>query len=181
MSEQQLIWHYTTGDVFKRILKQGAILPDKSEPDNPKERPTVTFSTNQDWERTRYRVGRLPDGQLVMMGKKLLNQFCGGLIRIGVHPNLAPMDWHEMKDRVGLSRNALKGIYEFALNVGARTSQWFSTFLPIPEDQWLSVQKYTTEGTWIDLPEDEIPDVTDVEEVPLVKDIQAEPSELNFV
>ena len=54
-----LIYHYTTLDIFKRILKQGAILPDRNEPQNETEIPTVTFSADQEWEQTRFRVGRL--------------------------------------------------------------------------------------------------------------------------
>jgi hypothetical protein len=146
-----LIYHYTTFDTFRQILEQKAILPDKTEPDNPTEIPTVTFSADQDWERTRYRIGKLANGQLMVMDKELLNHNCGGLIRIGVNPEIAPMDWHEMKDKTGLSRQATKGIYDFAIFVGARTRDWYATFEPVPEEQWITVQKWTAEETWVDL------------------------------
>ena len=72
-----LIYHYTTLDIFKRILKQGFILPDRNEPQNKTEIPTVTFSADQEWEQTRFRVGRLPNGQMVLLSKPLLQHFCG--------------------------------------------------------------------------------------------------------
>src|ERR1039458_9484762 len=99
-----MIYHYTSFDIFKRILKQGSILPDRNEPQNEKELPTVTFSAHPFWEPTRYRVGRFPNGQVVMLNKSLLEQFCGGLVRIAVEPVVAPMDWHAMRSeerRVG--------------------------------------------------------------------------------
>lgn len=157
-----LIYHYTSFDIFKRLLKQQAILPDRSEPQNEKEIPTVTFSKNQEWEATRYRVGRFPNGQIIMMNRPLLERFCGGLVRIGVKPELAPMDWHDMKDRVGLSKGAINGIYDFAIRVGARTSHWYGTFDQIPEAQWIVVQLFK-EGQWQDIQDDEIPNVDDID------------------
>jgi len=153
------LYHYTSGNVFKRILKQGSILPDRNEPDNEKEVPSVTFSSNPEWERTRFRVGRMPDGQLVMMSQKLLQKFDGGLIRIVVPAEIAPLTWHEMKEKCNLSSATIKGIYDFAISVGARTSQWFGTTEEVPEDIWIAVQKLDENNEWVDLPEDEIPDV----------------------
>jgi hypothetical protein len=159
VSKPDVIFHYTTGNVFKKILKQGAILPDKNEPDNQKEVASVTFSSHPEWEKTRFRVGRMPDGQLIMLSKNLLQKFDGGLIRIVVPAETAPLTWHEMKDVCNISGAAVKGIYDFALSVGARTSHWFATLDPVPEEVWINVEKLDEEGKWIDLPEDEIPDV----------------------
>lgn len=158
----ELLWHYTTLDIFKRILKQGAILPDRTEPNNENEIATVTFSSNQEWEGTRYRVGRLPDGRLVMMNRTLLQHFCG-LVRIGVQPEVAPMDWHMMKDKAGLSKQAQKAIYDFAIGVGARTSHWHGTFSPVTEDQWVIVQNFNDNDGWVDMIRNQYPNVDDVE------------------
>jgi hypothetical protein len=165
---ESVLYHYTTGTVFKKILKQGAILPDKNEPDNEKETATVTFSSNPVWENTRFRVGRLPDGQLVMLGKNLLNKFDGGLIRIVVPANIAPMDWHTMRDTCGMSRDAIKGIYDFAVSVGARTSHWFGTTEAVPDDVWITVEKLDENDNWVELPEEEIPAVEEEDPAPVV-------------
>jgi hypothetical protein len=174
----QVLYHYTTGTVFKKILKQGAILPDKNEPDNEKETATVTFSSNPIWENTRFRVGRLPDGQLVMLGKNLLNKFDGGLLRIVVPASMAPMDWHTMRDSCGMSRDAIKGIYDFAVSVGARTSHWFGTTEIVPEDTWITVEKLDENDTWVELPEDEIPNVEEEDSSPVVDVPEGVKSEL---
>jgi hypothetical protein len=158
-----ILYHYTTGNVFKKILKQGAILPDKNEPDNEKEVATVTFSSNPVWEETRFRVGRLPDGQLIMLSKKLLQKFDGGLIRIIVPADVAPLNWHAMKETCNISSAAAKGIYDFALNVGARTSQWFGTTETVPEDVWINVEKLNENNNWVEMSEDEIPDPDTIE------------------
>jgi hypothetical protein len=168
MDYSNVVFHYTTGSMFRKILAQGAILPDRSEPDNEKEVATVNFSSNPVWEATRFRVGRTPDGQLVMLNKKLLNQFDGGLIRIVVPAEIAPLTWHEMRDNCGMSSQAIKGIYDFAISVGARTSEWFFSIKYVPEDTWITVEKMIEDESWIELPEDEIPNIETVEDSPVV-------------
>ena len=169
----KVLYHYTTGSVFKKILKQGAILPDRNEPDNEKEIPTVTFSSHPVWEKTRFRVGRTPDGQLVMLSQNLLKKFDGGLVRITVPAEIAPLTWHETKEQCGMSPAAIKGIYDFAISVGARTSHWFATTQAVPEDVWINVEKMDENDNWIDLPDEEIPDDAEVNDSPVV-DIPAE-------
>jgi hypothetical protein len=154
----ETLYHYTTGSVFRRILHQRAIEPDRTEPNNEKEIPTVTFSSHPVWERTRFRVGKTSEGQLIVMNQELLKQFDGGLIRIVVPGSIAPLDWHAMRETCGISRDALKGIYDFAISVGARTSHWFGTTERVPEELWLNVEKMNDDGQWVDLPEDEIPE-----------------------
>jgi hypothetical protein len=167
-----VLYHYTTGNIFRLILKQKAIIPNKTEPDNPTEIPTVTFSTNPVWERTRYRVGKMPDGQLVLMNQKLLKEFDNGLIRIVVPKSVAPLDWKATKDQCGMSREAIQGIYNFAIEVGARTNEWFVTTEPVPEDVWITVEKMNDQDEWVELPDDEIPEP--VEELAPVVEISAE-------
>jgi len=161
MSET-FLYHYTTFDTFKRMLKQGEIKPDRSEPENQNEIPTVTFSSHPEWEPTRYRVGKLPNGQMIMMNRLLLEKFCGGIVRIVVKSETAPMSWYEMKDEVGLSQSVKKGLYDFALHVGARTSHWFGTFKSVPESDWVNVQIFKGDQ-WTDLAPEEIPSLDDVD------------------
>jgi hypothetical protein len=158
MKTPEVLYHYTTGNIFRKILHQGAIEPDRTEPKNENEVPTVTFSSNPVWERTRFRVGKLPDGQLIMMSQQLLKEFDGGVFRILVPGELAPLTWHDMKDTCGISKEAMKGIYDFALQVGAKTSQWFATTERVPEDVWINVEKLNDTGEWVELAEDEIPE-----------------------
>jgi hypothetical protein len=159
----KILYHYTTGNIFRRILKQKAILPDLNEPDNEKETPTVMFSTDPIWEKSRFRVGRMPDGQLIMLSQKLLKKFDGGLIRIVVPAEIAPLTWHDIKEKCGMSSIAIKSIYDFALSVGARTSHWFGTTKEVSEDVWITVEKMDENDNWIEMSEDEIPDVDNIE------------------
>jgi hypothetical protein len=160
MKAPDTLFHYTTGNVFRRILHAGAIVPDKTEPENPKEIATATFSAHPEWEPTRFRVGKLPNGKLVMLNKLLLQQFDGGLIRITVPGSVTPMDWKEMKEKCGMSKQAIKGIYDFAISVGARTSHWFGTFEPVTEEQWLNVEILDANGSWREITDEEIPEPT---------------------
>lgn len=156
--EQEVLYHYTSGSVFQRILFQEAIEPDRTEPNNEKEIPTVTFSADPEWEKTRYRIGRMPDGQLVMLSKDLLKQFDGGLYRIVVPKSVAPLDWFAMKEQLNLSKQAKQGIYDFAISVGARIKNWYATTKAVPESEWITVEKLNDENQWIELSVDEIPE-----------------------
>ena len=165
---KEVLFHYTTGNVFKRILKQESIIPDRSEPNNDGEIATVTFSSNPIWENSRYRVGKLPTGKLVLMSKELLRKFDGGLYRIVVPKTVAPLDWVDMKDKCGMSRDCIRAIYDFGIEVGARTSQWFGTLESVPENVWITVEKLNDKDEWVELTEDDIPEPSD-EDAPLVE------------
>jgi hypothetical protein len=114
----------------------------------------------------------MPDGQLVLMNQKLLKEFDNGLIRIVVPKSVAPLDWKATKDQCGMSREAIQGIYNFAIEVGARTNEWFVTTEPVPEDVWITVEKMNDQDEWVELPDDEIPEP--VEELAPVVEISAE-------
>lgn len=155
-TQEPVVYHYTTGNLLKKILQQKAILPDKSNPENNKEIPTVVFSSNPVWENTRFRVGKLPDGQIIMMSKPLLQKFDGGCFRIIVPKSVTSLDWHGMKDYCFMDSSTIKAIYNFAISVKARTSEWFATPNVISEDVWIDVQKLDENENWIELPLEEI-------------------------
>ncbi len=141
-----LIYHYTTVKLFQKILEQSTILPDKTEPNNPHEIPTTNFSSHPVWEPTRFQLGKTKAGQMILMDKQLLCKYFEGLIRIGVKPEVAPMDWFAIKEKSAMSREAIKSIYDYAIQVGAKTSQWFATFESVPEDQWETIEKFDLES-----------------------------------
>jgi len=177
MSETpEVLYHYTTGTVLPKLLFQEAILPDRCEPANEKEIPTVTFSADPIWEKSRFRVGKMKDGKVILMSMMLLKKYDGGLIRIVVPKSIAPMDWADMKDKCNISREALKGIYEFALDVGARTRDWYGTTEVVPLADWISIQKMNDIGQWLDIPEDELPTPSDG----LPKPVMAEGDEVDI-
>lgn len=157
----EVLYHYTTGSLFRRMLHKGAIEPDRSEANNLKEVPSITFSSHPTWEATRFRVGKLPDGQLVMMSKKLLQKFDGGVYRIVVPASIAILDWKGMKNSLGMSQACIKGIYDFAIMVGARTRHWYATTERVSEDCWITVEKLNDADEWVELTAEEIPEPLD--------------------
>lgn len=154
---EPVLYYYTSGTILNRILKQKAILPDRSEPQNSKEIPTVVLSSNPVWEKTKYRVGETSQGKLIMMNKKLLQTFDGGLYRITIPKEIGKMDWHTMKDICHLSGPCIKSIYNFSISVGARTSQWFGTTESIPEETWISIERLDDKDQWISMAQDDMP------------------------
>jgi hypothetical protein len=145
-----LVYHYTCGDAFGPILQDAALLPTKIEPGNLKEIPTVIFSSNPIWEKSRYKTALLPDGSYSILGKEGMNQYCAGLYRIAVDASTAPLDWHDIKEKCGLSKETIAALYGFHLSVGAKTSEWFGTVETVPQSAWLGIDVYE-EGNWISL------------------------------
>src|ERR1035441_4096701 len=105
-----LVYHYTCGDAMASILRDAALIPTKVEPGNLKEIPTVIFSSNPIWEKTRYKTGLLPDGTETILGKDQMNLYCAGLYRIAVDASLAPLDWREIKEQCGLSKETIAAL-----------------------------------------------------------------------
>jgi hypothetical protein len=85
-----------------------------------------------------------------------------------------------MRDSCGMAQPAIKGIYDFAISVGARTSEWFFTTEAVPEDAWITVEKMLEDETWVELPESEIPDpdTIEVDASPVVPVPEGTPEEM---
>jgi hypothetical protein len=73
-----------------------------------------------------------------------------------------------MKEQCGMSQATKKGIYDFAVEVGARTSEWYATTETVPEDVWITVEKLNAEDQWVELLDDEIPDDPQIDDSPVV-------------
>jgi hypothetical protein len=145
-----LVYHYTCGDALASILRDATLTPCKIEPGNLQEIPTVIFSSNPVWEKTRYKTGLLPDGTETIMGKDQMNLYCAGLYRIAVDAALAPLTWFDIKDQCGLSKKTISALYALHVQVGAKTSEWFGTIEPVPQASWQSIDKWE-DDKWISI------------------------------
>jgi hypothetical protein len=145
-----LVYHYTCGDAMIGILQDAALHPTKIEPGNLEEIPTVVFSSNPVWEKSRYKTGVLPDGTYTIMGMDRMNEYCAGLYRIAVEASEAPMTWIDIKEQCNLTSETIAALYDLHVSVGARTSEWFATTEIVPQSSWAGIDKYE-DGKWISL------------------------------
>jgi hypothetical protein len=144
-------WHYTVGVHVPSIVKDGVIRPaTRFVP--PGEKPIVWFSTHPDWEPTANKNWPNPDGSLIRLDRAGTAEKCGGLERFGVADETAPYRWQALKDLSGMSRKMAQGLYDTAIRMGARPSDWWGTFDAVPRSLWIAVQVHSG-GVWLDAPE----------------------------
>ena len=135
----EMRWHYTTGQKLGPILASGHLRP--AAPNVPKAgRPVVWFSTNPQWEPTANLFRRAADGSLERLSKDQTYVLGGGLIRVGVAPEVAPHDWNAYKQLSGIAPKLAREMYDAAIKLRSRPGQWFVSFDPVPQAKWLAVE-----------------------------------------
>jgi hypothetical protein len=149
-----ILWHYTCGDRLEKILKSGEIRPATAGIEKG-ERPAVWFSTNPVWEQTANKL--LMDsltGRVHAATKQETHEYCGGLARIAVAPETAPINWADFCTQSGISSKFAAGLKKVAYSMGSRPSQWFVSFSSVLRDKWLAIEIWDGEK-WIPVPKQE--------------------------
>jgi hypothetical protein len=136
-----VIWHYTVGQRYDEIVADGELLPRGSS--HPGEgRHAVWFTTSDRWETTADKLLSVYiNGELVLarLNTHLTHRLGGGLVRIGVVPEDAPLTWQKYKQLSGVSRDMARGLYRVAIKSGSRPGDWRCSFDAIPRSRWLAV------------------------------------------
>lgn len=143
------LWHYTTGDCLKRIIRDGEIRPATGlVPDG--ERPIVWFSRREDWEPTATKTLRGLDGTTRQATMDEMEQLGGGLARIGVLPDTAPYEWLRLKRLSGMSGGQARRLEKAALENRRRScpADWRGSFDPVPQSKWVAVE-VLAHGKWV--------------------------------
>lgn len=146
----RLVYHYTVGGNFTKILASGVILPADIGV-QPPERPIVWFSTNPIWENTVIKGIPVVGGGYVNMGWAELNHFGIPLIRIGVARETAPLRWRDLREQSLMPSEIASGLVRAAKMEFAQPGEWRGTFEPVPAEKWLSVETYNVQAMrWVE-------------------------------
>lgn len=147
------LWHYTIGDRYEQIVVDGILKPADAFV-SKKERTCVWFSRSNSWEETANKmIGATIGGEPVNVGlnRELTHLLGGGLVRIGIHPSEAPHDWKAYKKMSGVSSKDAKALYDSAIELGSKVSDWFVSFESIPQEKWLTVE-FWSGSAWVNDP-----------------------------
>ena len=136
----EVLWHYTKGMCMPSILREGQIRVASGQCE-PNERPAVWFSANQVWEPTVYMIGFVNGRQQIITRDEMCD-LVGGLFRIGVRPDVAPHNWDDFRRLSGVSAGMASHLKKVGYEVGARISEWFVTFDPVPSEKWVAVESW---------------------------------------
>jgi hypothetical protein len=148
------LYHYTTADRFASILRDGFIRHEKYH--EPLERPAVWFTFAETFECTAYKLLLAPDCRTVVATLEEMVKHCGGLVRIVVAPETAPVDWDTWKATSHVSRQTASAFYKYASRLGSRPRRdWRITYVPIPRSAWLSVEWAGADQRWQPIPADQ--------------------------
>lgn len=141
----RLVYHYTVGGNFKRILASGVILPATAGV-LPPERPIVWFSTNPLWENTVVKGIPVVGGGYVDMGWAELNRYGIPLIRIGVALETAPLRWRDLREESHMRSAIASALVRVAKRSFAQPGEWRGTFDPVPAKKWVTVETYNVQA-----------------------------------
>ncbi len=144
--DQQLIWHYTTGQRLLQIMQDGvlrqstAYVPDRV-------RPAVWFTLAPEWEETANKSLTLPNGSVVHLGREETEAFGDGLVRIGVPASDVPLTWADYGRLSGEKVRDLRELRDAAREAGSDVSLWRVSFEPVPDTQWAAIDLWC-DGRW---------------------------------
>jgi hypothetical protein len=140
-----ILWHYTTADRLTQILAAGELRPMTFA---KKVKSVVWFTTRTDWEPMANRVWRNPEGVVHRLGKDQTIVLGGGLARIAVAADVAPVDWKTYKAESDLPPKIAQHIYNEAVSLGSRPGDWYATWSSVPKEKWLRVEIWEDEA-WV--------------------------------
>ena len=139
MSTTSLLWHYTIGQNYRLILADKAIKPSPAY-SGTKDGAVVWFSRNQVWDSSTIKGVDEPDGTWRKLTTEELEKVGGGLYRIGVAREAAPHDWDDFVHLSGIARFIAADLRRTAKDRGASHKDWFVSFDPVPQAQWLAAE-----------------------------------------
>lgn len=140
-------WHYTTGQRFRDIAREGVIRPATAYVAES-EQAAVWFSTLEPWEPTTAKA--LPNGRLLLTMEENA-QHAGGLVRIAVGPETARYNWLAYKNKSGIPKGVARALAKIAVDAGSHPRYWWVSFEPVPRARWTAVEVWH-DGAWVDVP-----------------------------
>ena len=149
MDPTSLLWHYTFGQNFQRILADAALKPSAAYLSR-EGCPVVWFSRNRVWEPAALRGLITDDGTVQNLTMEELGTHGGGLFRIGVARETVPHNFDDFVKKSELPRDRVAELRRVAKDKGANLKEWFASFEPVPREQWLAVEMWQNHA-WVAL------------------------------
>lgn len=155
-----IVWHYTLGRNLAAILRARELRPG---PSRRGECPAVWFSARRDWEPAvgavdvdpppfapedepaalaAYLAGGVPGllaWELAARPRPTIADL-GGLARVGVAPDTAPLSWADYVAAGGIAPSEARACLEVDRGMGSNPEDWRLSLVPVPAARWVKVQ-----------------------------------------
>jgi hypothetical protein len=149
-----LLYKYLSGLRFVKVLQSGVMnLPTAGNCEC--RRPGVWFSANPVYDHSANEIIPSAEEYPCLLDKEQTEEECGGLFRIGVHPDTAPVSWEEFKEADGMDLSKANTIEEVARMDGDDPEDWFASYNPVQSSEWVVCQ-FLDDDTWVTMEPDEI-------------------------
>lgn len=141
------LYHYTVVNRLPVIEDYGALVPSVVGIE-PGERRAVWATTSPVWDNTANKFYIGPDGSQRWGTRETTELFYGGLARIVLPPEAAPLSWSQFVRLSGISSARARQLVRSGRQFGSVPANWRVSFDPIPVDQWLQVEVFYG-GEWV--------------------------------
>jgi hypothetical protein len=140
------LWHYTTKSRLDEIINSGALKVSIANQTNAKEKATLWFSKNPNWEPTATKLAMTESGVKRLTKKEQFDLF--GLGRIQIDENVKLYNWKQFKEFGNANLKLLRKFEEAGIKMGGSPFHWFWTDADVKKDNWLIVEYYDGEN-WV--------------------------------
>jgi hypothetical protein len=154
-----ILWHYTSGKALPGILHDGVIRVSRRD-------GVVWFSRRRDWDPATgagamfkptdpiiqeaviaYQRGGAKAVRELERRKGISGQgIPGGMVRVGVAPETAPMTWPEYARAAGLKGMDVRITEELDREIGSNPGDWRLSPVPVHSDKWLTIETRPGKG-----------------------------------
>jgi hypothetical protein len=142
------LWHYTSEDRLEAILESEQINTTLNNITHKKEKPTCWVSSNPLWENTATKMLTDGNGNYKKLKRKEQEELFG-LARIEVEPKFGFYAWKTFRKLAKVDKKIADNMELSGKENGAKISEWFCSFKPIPIDYWIRAEVYKN-GQWIE-------------------------------
>lgn len=149
--ESNLIWHYTIAATLLEIVESGVIRTQSGRLP-PQIKPVVWFSANPHWEQTATKMVMIRGQPVPLRTFENMVRYAesGNPVftpaRIGVDESVALGRWRDYKETCGAPYKFTKFLYDYAMEVQARPSEWRWTANEVPSSAWRTIEIYRGGG-----------------------------------
>lgn len=129
LKNNELVWHYTTGETFRLIEESGLLLP-TAIGIVPPEKPLLWFSEHPIYEPTAIKA-LLKNGVIRNMTLRELYKYGGGLCRLG-YPRTGLHHDRELREVAFISRQVWRLLVSQGRKQGSNPLHWWGTTEALP-------------------------------------------------
>jgi len=149
MINNEIVWHYTTGENFIKIVEDGFLKP-TSIGIKGKEKPILWFSSHPYFEPTACKA-KIINGSIQRLTMKETFIAGGGLVRLGM-PLSSLTRWPQLHRDALMPRKIARILERSGKEQGAKPSQWYGLIdIPLDIGECVSIQAINGDVQWVEV------------------------------